>query len=104
MESISSLSELSGDRFALLQTDPQTGVPVNLSGEWIKSGEERYLVFDSESDARNYATKELKKNPLLEWGLFNSQGEQVDVLHDKDALINAARSTKPRSFLKKWFG
>ena len=103
MESISSLSELSEGQFALLQTDPKTGVPVNPSGEWIKSGEERYLVFDSESDARYYASTELQKNPLLEWGLFNAEGENVGVLHDKDALINAARS-KPRSFLKKWFG
>jgi hypothetical protein len=103
VESISSLSELSGERFALLQIDPNTGVPVNLNGEWVKTGEERYLVFNSESDARNYASSELKKNPLLEFGLYNSNGEQVDVLHDKDALIAAAKP-KPRSFWGKWFG
>ncbi len=103
MEAINSLSELSKKQFALLQTDPNTGVPVNLSGEWSKTGEERYLVFDSESDARNYASSELKKNPLLEWGLYNYNGEQVDVLHDRDALINAAKP-KSRSFWRKLFG
>lgn len=102
MESISALSKLTGERFALLQTDPNTGVPVNLSGEWVKSGQERYLVFDSESDARGYASAELQKNPLLEWGLFNADGAQVDVLHNRVALVNAA-NPKQRSFWKKLF-
>jgi len=103
MESIKSLSELSIGQFALLQTDPNTGTPVNLHGEWASKGNERYLLFDSESAARYYASSELQKNSLLEWGLYDANGEQIDILHDRKALIKAAQP-KPKNFWKKWFG
>lgn len=82
MNLILSLSELIGSEVALLRVDPFTGVPVNDAGEWLRAGEERYLRFDVESQAREFAGASLLGNPLCEWMLFGSDGRLVDTLND----------------------
>jgi hypothetical protein len=105
MNTVISPSELIGEEVALLKTDPNTGVPVSESGEWLKAGEERYIRFQSEAAAREFAADCLKENPLLEWSLIDASGKQLGTLHDKESLVRAAKSkTMKRGFWSRWFG
>lgn len=105
MSSVESPKELRHGEVGLLQLDPNTGVPVAESGDWLKSGEERYLKFSGEAEAREYAASQLRRNPLLEWSLVDSDGNQLATLHNQLALIEAARTKKKikQGFFAKWF-
>lgn len=94
MNTVISPSELIGEEVALLRVDPNTGIPVSESGEWLKAGEERYIRFQSEMEAREFAAERLEKSPLLEWTLVDASGEQLDTLHNKEALV---RATNPQT-------
>ena len=102
MKSIQTLDALKEGEVALLSVDPSTGVPLNEAGEWVKKGEELYLPFSSEDEARAFAHTELKKNPYAEWSLLDALGNQIDVLHDQVSLIEQSRSVK-KGFWSKLF-
>lgn len=105
MEKVESHKELAQGQVGLLQVDPNTGVPVADTGDWLKSGEERYLKFDNEVKAREYTSSRLRENPLLEWSLVDSNGNQIATIHDQQALAEAARSAKKsqQGLFAKWF-
>ena len=104
MNTVIAPSELIGEEVALLRVDPNTGVPVSESGEWLKAGEEQYIRFQSDTEARKFAADRLKKNPLLEWSLIDASGEQLCTLHNKEALVRATKSkTMKRRFWSRWF-
>lgn len=105
MNSVASPDHLDNGQVGLLQVDPDTGVPVSESGDWLKSGEEKYLQFENEADARKYAESRLKDNPLLEWSMVDSDGKQLAMIHNQQALIEAAKLKKKAkpSFFSKWF-
>ena len=95
---------LKDGQFALMKTDPYTGVPLDAEGHWITNGRSKeYLCFDTEELARKYANEILKEDRLLEWSLINDAGIQIDVIHDKEALEEISRSRKHRTFLERIF-
>lgn len=103
MEKIKSLEELSEGQVALLRVDANTGTPMNSAGEWLKAGEEEYISFESEKSAKTWALKQLKDNPLNEWSLVDRSGNQIDVLHNRNALESAAKK-ESKSLFKRIFG
>ena len=103
MKIILLLEELEEGQVALLRVDPNTGTPMNRAGDWSKAGEEEYLSFESEELARAWAMKELKDSPLNEWSLIDDSGNQIDVLHNQDALASSSKK-EPKSLFKRMFG
>ena len=100
---ISTLKDLKLGEVALLRVDPNTGAPVNEVGDWVKAGEEQYIKFSSEAVAREYAQSELNKNPLLEWSMVDLNGEQIDTLHNREAVVEAGKLAKKPGFFSRWF-
>jgi hypothetical protein len=78
--------------------DPRTGVPVDDDGNWLVAGQHRYVCFPSAEAAEGHARERLRRDPDVEWGLFDSRGARVNVLRDPDALRRAA----PRPWRRFW--
>ena len=88
----------------MLRVDPFTGVPVDDSGSWIEGANHTYLCFSSEKEARDHAAKRLASDPTAEWSLLARTGEQIAVLHDKDALAERTRLKSKKRLWRRLFG
>lgn len=100
MKIINSLDDLEPNLCALLQVDPDTGVPLNEKYKWAISDDAAYYCFANMEDARHYALQQLTEHKLTEWSLFDSNGAYVETINNSGALIENA-SKKKRGVIAK---
>lgn len=103
MITIPNLVALKPGQVALIRVDPETGVPVSDSGEWLPAGTEHYLVFETRDEATLYAESQLKISPLSEFLAYDSGGVHLRVFNNRNALVEAVKSKQRSGFNWCWF-
>lgn len=74
MRQVRSLEEVRLGEIALLAADPNTGVPVDSSGDWLVGEKPYFLCFDSMGEAEAFALKRLDESHLIEWNVYDHRG------------------------------
>jgi len=81
-------------QFAVLQTDPWTGVPLDADGKWAK-GDEAYLIISGDKEtAAKIARERIASSRLAEWWIMDHTGQTYGPFRDEDALAKESAKKK----------
>jgi hypothetical protein len=96
--------KLDAGHFAVLQTDPRTGVPLAHDENWAKPGQAYFRVFPSLEEAEAFCVARLSERRNTEWWIFDYQGAQIKSFMDSEywhALAAQEISNRPTSFWRR---
>ena len=80
------MPKLKPEQHAVISVERKTGIILSLDGKrWQKGdGPEPWRVFDSLTAAREFATTESVKNPLVEFGIYDFQQKHIEnISHER---------------------
>jgi hypothetical protein len=68
---------LTASQVAVLHTDAATGAELTASGAPFRGEGEKYAVFETAAEARDYAAQKTREDPKMECVLFDAQGRRA---------------------------
>jgi hypothetical protein len=84
MNTSTGFPKLDPGQFAVLQTDPRTGVPLASDGTWATTGQAYYRVFPSLEAAEEFCVASLREKRDSEWSIYDHTAAHVKSFRDSE--------------------
>ena len=94
--------KLEAGEFAVLQTDPRTGVTLREDGTWAAAGQAHYRIFDSLREAESFCSSALLEKQDTEWCIYDHLQKPVKCFRDDAYWQKAAADMRDRASEPIW--